>query len=50
MIRGGSRHAVIGADQTRRTFAGVRVMPRMRGFAGHATEIWITEGERTNPL
>jgi hypothetical protein len=50
MIRGGSRHAVIGAVRARRTFAGVGVMPRMRGFAGHAAEMVITEGERMNPL
>lgn len=48
-IRSGSRHAVIGAVHTRRTFAGVGGMPRMRGFAGHATAIVITEGERCNP-
>jgi hypothetical protein len=46
MIRGDSRHAVIDAVRTRRTFAGVGVVPRMRGFAGHATEIVITEGQR----
>jgi hypothetical protein len=49
-IRSGSRHAVMGAVRTKRMLAGVGGMPRTRGFAGHATEIVITEGGKSNQL